>query len=261
MRVAVVGGTGTIGRPLVAELVERGNDVLVLSRGISPVPPDTPATERSGGSARHRRADVVSGEGLADALAGVEAVVDAANGQRRARAVLVDGTKRLVEAGARAGVGHHLLISIVGIDRVPMPYYRWKLAQEEAVVGGAVPWTILRATQFHPLLGWAFAGAARLRLRPTGEARLQPIDTSVVARRMADAVEAGPAGRAPDLAGPEVRTLDELSAAWREAHGRRLLPVRFPSIGRLGRALRAGGLCEEAGTTPGPTFEEWLRDG
>jgi uncharacterized protein YbjT (DUF2867 family) len=253
MQVAVVGGTGTLGAPLVAELIERGNEVLVLSRGSAGAKPPPGAS--------HRRVDLATGSGLAEGLGGVDVVVDAANAQKRASEVLVEGTRRLLEAETAAGVRHHLTISVVGCDRVPLGYYRLKTAQEEALAAGAVPWSLLRATQFHPLLAAVFAAAARRRIRPTGKARLQPIDVGVVARRLADAVQSEPAGRLPDLAGPEVRTLGELSRAWQRADGRRLLGLRVPSIGKLGRALRDGGLCDPSAAAAGPSFEEWLRDG
>lgn len=258
MKVAVIGGTGVLGRLVVAELVERGDEVLALSRS-------RPAAELPGG-ASHRRVDLVGGEGLDTGLAGVEAVVDASNAppapRRRARQVLVEGSERLLRAEAEAGVRHHVTISIVGCDRVPMAYYGAKVAQEQAVESGPVPWSLLRATQFHTLLDWAFASAARFRVLPTGTARVQPIDPAAVAVRLADVTHGGPAGRLPSLAGPEVKTLSELARTWRQAKGGSLLPVRIPMIGRRGRALRAGGLCEpDAAATGTRTFEDWLRDG
>lgn len=250
MQVAVVGGTGMLGSPLVAELGRRGHEVRVLSRGKADAQPPPGAS--------HRRVDLARGEGLDAALEGVEALVDAANSRWQAQGVLVEGTGRLAAAAARAGVRHHLLISIVGCDRAPMSYYRAKAAQEQALATSAVPWSILRATQFHELIGQWLAAAARLRLRPTGAARLQPIDVEVVARRLADALEQGPGGRLPDLAGPRVETLGELSAAFATARERRLVPLRLPSLGGLGRALRDGVLCNESAATPGPSFAEWL---
>src|SRR5918997_539491 len=114
MNIAVPGGTGTLGRPVVAELVRRGHAVRVLSRTPPPRPPD---------GAEHHRVDLASGAGLREALGGVDAVVDAANTPgtgRKAAPVLVEGTRRLLEAEARAGVGHHVAISIVGVDAVPL---------------------------------------------------------------------------------------------------------------------------------------------
>jgi uncharacterized protein YbjT (DUF2867 family) len=247
--VAVVGGTGTLGAPVVAALLERGASVRVLSRNATAVP----------AGAEHRRVDLTSGDGLAEALAGAGVVIDAANSTKGAEETLVAGTRRLLEAGAAGGVGHHLTISIVGIDLVPMSYYRAKLAQEEALAGGPVPWTLLRATQFHQLLDGAFAGAARFGVRPTGAAKLQPIDPAVVAARVADAAFAPPAGRLPDIAGPQVATLSVLSRAWATARGKHRLPLRVPSWGKMGKGLAAGALCAPAAATPGEDFEEWLR--
>lgn len=246
----MVGGTGALGKPLVAMLAERGDEVLALSRN---APPQLPR------GAAHRPVDLTSGEGLAEALAGAEVVVDASNEPpNRAGPVLVEGTERLLRAGAAAGVGHHVGVSIVGCDRVPIPYYKAKVEQEKAIAAGEVPWSILRATQFHTLLDWAFGQASRLRLRPTGRSRLQPVEVSVVAARLAEAVHAEPGGRLPEVAGPEVRTLSELSAAWSQAKRRLLLPLRLPSVGRIGRPAGEGALCNPDAAAGGPTFEEWL---
>jgi uncharacterized protein YbjT (DUF2867 family) len=142
-----------------------------------------------------------------------------------------------------------------------MSYYRHKVAQEEAVEAGPLPWTILRATQFHQLLDMAFTAAARFGLRPTGVAKLQPIEPGVVATSLADAALATPAGRLPDLGGPEVETLGELSHAWASARGKNRLPLRVPAWGRLGKRLAAGALCVPGAPGPGEDFEEWLRHG
>jgi uncharacterized protein YbjT (DUF2867 family) len=251
MTVAVVGGTGTIGALVVGELLGRGESVRVLSRNATAVP----------AGAEHRRVDLTTGEGLADALTGVDTVVDAANSQRGAKQTLVEGTPRLGEAGASAGVRHHLAISIVGIDRVPISYYKVKLEQERALEAGPLPWTILRATQFHQLLDGWFAGAARFGVRPSGPAQFQPVEPGIVATRLADAALAAPAGRLPDVAGPKIATFGELSATWADARGKRLLPLRMPAWGKIGRGLAAGGLCDEGAAAGGEDFEEWLRHG
>jgi len=248
MTVAVVGGTGTVGSLVVADLLGRGERVAVLSRNPAKVP----------AGAEHRRVDLTSGEGLDLALDGVGAVVDAANSQKGAKETLVEGTRRLAAAGARAGVANHVTISIVGIDKVAMSYYETKLAQEEALAASEVPWTLLRATQFHQLVDQAFATAARFGVRPTGKALVQPIDPAVVAGRLADAALTAPAGRLPDIGGPRVQTLGELSAAWAAARGKHRLPLRVPAVGKMGKALAAGGLCDERAAAPGEDFAEWL---
>lgn len=253
MRVAVIGGTGGLGSLLVAELAARGDAVRAVSR----------SAPRSGAlpiGVEHARADLASGEGLRAALEGVDAVVDASNARRAARAVLVDGTLRLAAAAADAGVAHRVLISIVGCDRVPHPYYKTKVAQERALAGGTTPWSLLRATQFHSLVGEMLAPAMRLRVLPLVRVPLQPIDAPVVARRLAEVVRAGPSGRVPDVAGPQVEQLDALARAWAAHDGRRLLPLRLPprALGRGGREMAAGHLTDPAAATPGPTYAEWL---
>jgi uncharacterized protein YbjT (DUF2867 family) len=246
--IAVVGGTGTVGAPTVAELLGRGETVRVLSRGAQGVP----------AGAEHRRVDLLSGEGLAEALAGADVVIDAASSQKGAEKTLVEGTRKVLDAGAAAGVGHHLLISIIGIDEVPVGYYKVKLAQEAVVEAGAVPWSILRASQFHQLLDGAFGAAARFGVRPTGRARIQPVDPRVVAERLADAALAPPAGRLPDCAGPRVETLSELSRAWAAARGKHRLGLRVPSWGKIGKGLAGGALCAPDAAGPGEDFAGWL---
>jgi uncharacterized protein YbjT (DUF2867 family) len=250
LKVAVVGGTGVLGYLVVAELARRGDEVVALSR--------SPAGSALPSGVSHRRADLATGEGLGEGLDGVEVVVEASNALEKAQEVLVEGSKRLLRAEAEAGVRHHVAVSIVGCDRVPIAYYRAKVAQEKAVESGGVPWSLLRATQFHPLLDWAFGRAARFRVLPSGAARLQPVDPAVVAKRLADAAHTEPAGRLPDLAGPGVLTLTELARTWRRAKGRHLLSVRIPMIGKVGRALRDGRLCDAAAAVESPSFADWL---
>jgi uncharacterized protein YbjT (DUF2867 family) len=253
MKVAVAGGTGTLGAPLVAELARNGVEALALSRS---APRELPA------GASHRRVDLSGAAGLVEALDGVEVLIDAANTAPNKGEALVAITRRLLDAAAAAGVRHFVGVSIVGCDRVPMPYYKAKVEQEEAIAAAQVPWSLLRASQFHDLLAWAFDAAARRRLLPTGRARLQPVDVRVVAVRLAELAQGEPTGRAPDVAGPEIRRLGELARTWRAADGRRLLlPLRIPTIGRIGRPVGEAALCDPAAAAGGPTFAEWLDRG
>lgn len=250
MKVAVVGGTGVLGKPLARELAARGDEVRVLSRS-------APAKLPEG--VVHHRVDLTRDDGgLAGALTGVEVIVDASNSSpRNAAPVLVEGTRRLLHNGAQAGARHYVGISIVGCDRVPMAYYKVKVEQEEAIAAGDVPWSLLRATQFHPLLTWAFAQVGRFGIVPTGSARLQPIDPTIVVSRMIELAQAEPAGRVADIAGPEILTLSELAKAWRRA-GHRTIPLRIPMVGRIGRPVREGALCDPAAAAGGASFEQWL---
>ena len=147
--IAIVGGTGTLGRRVAAELEARGNQVRPLSR-----------------HAPEYRVNLATGDGLGPALAGCE-VVDASNSSARKPAgILVDGSRRLLEAEAAAGVKHHVCVSIVGCDQVPMGYYRAKSDQERVVGPGTVPWSIVRSTQFHELVSTILAAAGRWRVLP-----------------------------------------------------------------------------------------------
>lgn len=253
MRVAVIGGTGELGSRVVSELSARGDEVRAVSRR-------APAAGILPERVEHASADLARGDGVRAALEGVEVVVDASNDRRRARDVLVDGTLRLVAAGADAGVRHHVAISIVGCDRVPHPYYGAKVAQEQALTGGAVPWSLLRATQFHALVAGTLVAAARVRVLPKVRVPLQPIDTAVVARRLAELVHAEPAGWIADVAGPKVESLDVLAEQWRAHAGRRLVAVPVPSfaLGRGGREMAAGLLTDPTAVIDGPTFAQWL---
>lgn len=253
MRVAVIGGTGELGSRVVAELAARGDEVRAVSRRLPPG-----GTLPAG--VEHAPADLASGDGLVAALAGVEVVVEAANDRRAARAVLVDGTLRLLAAEADARVRHHVAISIVGCDRVPNSYYKAKVAQEAAVAGGTVPWTLLRATQFHALVAVMLAGVARFGVLPKLRVPLQPVDTTVVARRLAELAHGEPAGRAADVAGPRIETLGALAEQWRAHTRRRLLALPLPlrALGGGAHEMAAGHLTNADAAAGGATFAEWL---
>src|ERR1700757_4431658 len=143
MTIAMVGGTGTLGRRVAAELEARGNQVRLLTR-----------------HAPEYRVDLATGEGLGPALAGCDVVVDASNSSARKPAgILVDGSRRLLTAEGAAGGQQHRCVSMVGCDQVPMSYFQVKADQERVVGQGAVPWSIVRSTQFHELVGTVIAAA------------------------------------------------------------------------------------------------------
>jgi uncharacterized protein YbjT (DUF2867 family) len=254
MDIAVAGGTGMLGGQVVAELARRGHDVRVLSRR----PPDTPVPGTT-----HHAVDLVSGDGLRDALAGADAVIEAANTPgtgRKATPVLVEGTRRLLAAEALEAVGHHVAISIVGIDAVSFSYYDAKRAQERLVEQAPVGWSIVRATQFHALLDWLFTATARARFVPGNRFALAPVDPRFVAGVLADAAESGPGGRLAPVAGPQAAPLRELARDWAQARGRRVRPIALPLPRRNRHALMAGALVPgDDAVTGGPSFGDWLR--
>ncbi|WP_308466480.1 SDR family oxidoreductase [Rathayibacter soli] len=239
MTVAVVGGTGTLGRQVVAGLRSRGADVRVLSRKS----PDYPVDLRSGG-------------GLAEALSGCDTVVDASNG---ATSTLVDGSGRLLAAEQSAGVGHHVAISIVGCDRAPMSYYKIKVRQEQVVEAGPVPWTIVRATQFHNLIDTMFTSSARVGVLPKVRALVQSVDVSEAAAFIADTATGGPLRARVQIAGPQLNDARELAQLWRLATHSRAVSVPIHVPGKLGRALREGALTNEHPDARGTIrFADWL---
>jgi uncharacterized protein YbjT (DUF2867 family) len=243
MRIAIVGGTGTLGQHVAAELGQRGHEVRVLSRRSEyPV-------------------DLTTGAGLDQALTGCAVVVDASNNQsaKRARAVLVDGSQRLLSAEQKAGVGHHVCVSIVGCDQVPMGYYKVKVDQEKVIEAASVPWSIVQATQFHELAASALAAAGKYRLLPVPRLALQTIAAAEVAGAVADVAEGSPLRRRLRVAGPTVSTARDLALTWRRITGRRAVLVPLPVPGRLGRTLRAGGLTAPEADVKGTlTFASWL---
>lgn len=244
MRIAVAGGTGVVGRHVVEVARARGHEVVVLARSTG--------------------VDLTTGAGLAGRLADVDAVVDATGvaAQKRAAAEAFFGgvSQRLLAAEVEAGVGHHVVLSIVGIDDVDTGYYAGKRRQEQVVAAGPVPWSVLRAAQFHEfaeqVLGFVRVGPFSLVPRMLS----QPIAAVEVAGALVDRVEDGPVGRAPDLAGPERLQMVDLARRVSRARGlgRRVVPVRLP--GAAGRGMRSGALTP---TSDGPrgtlTFEAWQR--
>jgi uncharacterized protein YbjT (DUF2867 family) len=226
-RSLVTGGTGTLGSRVVERLRGAGHSVRVLSRSGRP---DTVL------------GDLATGQGLEAAVEGVETVVHCASSPIRTRRVDVEGTERLLRVAGQAGVSHFLFISIVGVDRNPyFPYYKLKLETERIVERSEVPWTVLRATQFHNFMLLFIRSLGRLPVVPAPRGFLfQPIDVGEVAARVAELALAAPAGRVPDVGGPEVRTFADLTRAYLEAAGLRRRVVEVPLPGRMARALREG---------------------
>jgi uncharacterized protein YbjT (DUF2867 family) len=251
MRVLVTGASGRLGRVVLPRLRDEGWTVRAVSR-----------RPRADATVEWVAADLATGEGLPEAVAGVEAVLHLASSpNRRTHQIDVLGTRRLVDAADQAGVGHLTYVSIVGVDRVPLGYYRHKLAAEQVVVGGPVPWSVLRATQFPEFVEDLLRGASRFGPTVGDRAMLaQPVDPGEVAARLVTMLAAGPSRRVDELGGPQVLRFDEAVRAWRAARRSRLplLPVRVP--GRLGRVLRAGGLTTTVTPTGTRTWADHLAD-
>jgi uncharacterized protein YbjT (DUF2867 family) len=244
MKIVVIGGTGLIGSKLVEKLRRAGHEPLAAS-------PDTGV-------------NTLTGEGLAEALAGAQVVVDVANAPVWDDAAVLDffqtSSRNILAAEAGAGVKHHVVLSVVGADRLPESgYLRAKLAQEDAVKGAAVPYTILRATQFFEFIGRIADSSAdgdTVRLAPVF---VQPESADDVAAALADVAVSEPVNGIVELAGPDQFRLDELA---RRVLGARHDPRRVTADVH---ARYFGTELDEHSLTPGsnariaPTrFEDWL---
>ncbi|MFF1837467.1 SDR family oxidoreductase [Streptomyces sp. NPDC058231] len=239
--ILVTGGTGTLGRQVTDRLRVDGQEVRVLSRRSQPY-----------------AVDLRNGTGLGAAVDGVDVIVHCASSPRGGDDLAAG---HLIEAAKRAGVSHLVYISIVGVDRLPLGYYTVKRRVERMVEDSGLGWTILRTTQFHDLVLRILDGAARLPVIPLpAGVRMQSVDTGEVAGRLAELAVAGPAGRVPEMGGPEVRELPELARAFLRATGRkrRIVPVRL--AGRAYAGYRRGEHLTPGRAVGRTTFEEFLAE-
>ncbi|MDG4824144.1 SDR family oxidoreductase [Asanoa sp. WMMD1127] len=244
MRVAVIGGTGLVGRHVVDVLRATGHDPVAVSRG-------------SG-------VDVSTGAGLDDALAGAAAVVDAVSFEAADRAAaerfFSAATENLLAAEQRAGVGHHVLLSIVGLDRVEgNPHYAGKRIQEALVSDGAIPWTIVAATQFFDfgaqLAGWTRTGDAAV----VPPLLVRPVAVADVAGLLAEVAVGKPLGRTVQIAGPETHDLVDMARRTLDARGEAVRLIASWDDSPLGVEMAGNVLLPDDGARIAPTtFETWL---
>lgn len=244
--VLITGGTGVLGRALADRLADRA-DVRVLSR-------------REGLPTGSVRGDLETGEGLAQALDGIDAIAhcaSAADYRHPDRDVVQ--TRRLLAARGDRPLTY---ISIVGVDEIPFGYYRAKLASELAIAQSGAPWTVLRTTQFHDLVARFLKPAARPPVALVPDLTIQPIDVGEVADRMADLVLGEPAGRVPDMGGPRVESVPDLMRTYLRITGlsRRVVKVPLALPGRTAAGFRAGAHLTPEHADGRRTFEEYLAD-
>jgi len=244
MRIAIAGGSGTVGRYVVQAARQAGHEAVVMSRSAG--------------------IDVRTGEGLAGALRGVEVIVDAANSgtTRRAKATdfFTQVTDNLQSVGGAQGVSRLVTLSIVGLERLPgFGYYQAKLAQEAAALAGPLPVSIVRATQFHE---FPVQILSRSRFGPVGLMpimRIQPVSARAVGEVLLQTAVGPGLGAALEVGGPEEKDLVSLARAVVRKRGMPTSVVPLPVPGRAGKAMRAGAQLPQSGARiVGPTFEEWL---
>lgn len=244
-RILVTGGTGRLGRALVPRLLAAGHEVRVLTR-----------SERAPREHDWAVGDLRTGTGLEAAVAGIEVIVHLATTNGRGD---IAATRSLIEAARAAGGPHLIYLSIVGIDHHALGYYRAKAECEALLQHSDLPWTILRATQFHDLIAeifdlqrWAPVLAVPAKVS------FQPVDVLEVADRLAELAEEPPSGRVPDMGGPQVRAVTDLAHAYLRVVGRHrpVLPVPLP--GRAIRDFRSGTHLTPEHADGRITFEEFL---
>ena len=251
-KIAVTGGTGRVGSHLVEMLERRGHDVVPI--------------------ARSEGVDVVSGEGLDEALAGAETIIDTATGpspdQGEATAFFTASARNLQRAGAAAGAQRIVVVSIIGIDKFQGGYNAAKVAQEKTLLEGPLPVRIVRAAQFHEfveaLVGWTTQdGVAHVP-----EMRTQLVAARVVAETLADAAEEPEFqnGRITEVAGPREERLTDAAAALFASRGDSLeiressgAPLAEPGGPDAAAYANGAALPNPGAKLAGPSFEQWLK--
>lgn len=244
MKIVVVGATGLIGKKLVELLGAKGHAVVAASKS-------------SG-------LDVLTGEGVHAAVAGAEVVVDVTNSpsfeDEAVMSFFRSSAQALLPAEVAAGVRHHVALSVVGAERLPSSgYLRAKVAQEEAIVASGLPYTVVRATQFHEFVGTIVDASTRDGVARLPTATLQTIAADDVARLLAETVVAAPARATVEIGGPERVALDELARRWLRSRGDTRSVVGDPGEGYFGARIEDRSLTTSAGARLGAVrFDEWL---
>lgn len=246
--ILVTGGTGTLGGHVVPLLRAAGREIRVLSR----------QHRESVDGVAYVSGDLLKGEGIEAAVDGIDVILHLAGGPKGDD----EATRNLMRAASRAGVRHVVYVSVIGTDKMPLGWFQAKLGAERAVAESGIPWTTLRAAQFHELVLTVVEKMGKLPVIPVpGGLRFQPVDSREVAARLVELALGEPAGLVPDLAGPTVYGMADLSRGYLQARGkhRLMMPVRMP--GKAGRAYRAAENLSLDGAAVGErTWEDFLAE-
>src|SRR6266487_5491293 len=254
--ILVTGGTGTLGRQIVPRLQDAGRDVRVLSRH----------ARQAAEGIEYVTGDLLKNEGIGAAVDGAGIIVHCAGSNKGDD----EATRNLVRAASRAGARHLVYISVIGADRIPLVsridrtmfgYFGSKLAAERIVAESGLPWTTLRAAQFHDLLLMVAQQVTKLPVIPVPAGfRFQPVDAGEVAARLVELALGTPAGLVPDIAGPRVYGVADLLRGYLRARGkhRLMVPVRLP--GRAAGAVRAGANLAPDRAVGQRTWEDFLAE-
>ncbi|HWL02243.1 MAG TPA: NAD(P)H-binding protein [Microbacteriaceae bacterium] len=242
-RIAIAGATGAVGRHVVQATRDAGHEPIAISRATG--------------------VDLTRPDDLAGILEGCDAVIDVSSTQTLSTKVAVEFfgtvTENLLDAERRAGVPHHIALSIVGAAKADSGYYAGKAVQEQLVFDSGTGWSVLRATQFHEFAAQTVGRGAVLGVYLAPRMLCRPVAATEVATALVGIAAGGPQGLVPDLGGPRIERMADLVRRYLRATGTqgRVLEVKLP--GSMGRVLADGSLI------PGPaavlgrqTFDEWL---
>lgn len=252
MRVLVTGGTGGLGREVARKGWEAGHAIRITSRRVR--------SSKTPQYLEHFQTDLQTGDGLKESLTGIDVIVHTASDPKHTHAVDVEGTRKLITAAREARIRHLIYVSIVGIDRIPYPYYQAKLAAEKVIAESGLAYSILRATQFHSFVDFLLNSANRFPFvlpLPSGF-HVQSVATDEVADRLLRAIHQGPHGMLRDFAGPEAMTLARAASEWKAARrlGKVILPVPVP--GTVASAFRQAYNTAPSGDLGKMTWKSWL---
>jgi uncharacterized protein YbjT (DUF2867 family) len=255
----VIGGSGVLGSAVVKALREKGGTFHVGSR--TPYKEDAYSPILRDASLPWKRMDLISGEGLAEGLAGVDTVFHLASDQRQVgnEPFEVVATRHLLSAAQNAGVKHLIYISIVGVDTIPFGYYQAKLAAEQMIQRSGVPYSILRATQFYPFIDSMLGKMLRF---PIGfvpkKLKVQPIPTAVVAERLVAIAQHGPQLGVSAISGPAVLDFGTLAQSWMKQRNMGRPVLNVPVVGEVMRRVAQGDLTDADATTSSSTWFDYL---
>jgi uncharacterized protein YbjT (DUF2867 family) len=249
--ILLTGGTGVLGRHFCSQLDRAGLNFWALTRNPHP-------------AAYYRQVagDLLRKTSLDSALCGMNTVIHCASSGAANPEADIAAMRNLIDAAHHDKISHIVYVSIVGIDHLTwFPYYKAKLACEEMLTESGIPWTILRATQFHELVAYFLGLMIRgpIMITPRG-GRLQPVEASAVAEVLTRAVRERRSGRLTDVAGPEVHSFESLAKSWQHATHQRKMIVPFPVPDMRFRLLRSNRLYHSGCESVGMSWENWIRE-
>lgn len=253
MKTVITGGTGLLGRALIPLLSDHEAELMIASRH---------APEEKALAEIWTHFDLETGEGMDEVVSGTGCIFHLASDTHHWSAkVDVQGTERLVRAARETGVEHFIYISIVGTDQVPLKYYKVKTRTEEVIRNSGIPYTILRATQFHAFIDQLLQQFLKfpIGLLPQ-KVQIQPVETEVVARRLHELYQEEPKRSILNIGGPEILEMGDMATSWMKHRGKTKWIIPLPLFGKYHGTLNRGVLTCPEEAVASQTWERWLEE-